>query len=106
MPETLGCWEGLVQAEDRALDAGQEEVAASLAEERLRLLEAALARGESLPLAAMAAAQERLRTKAEARRRELEAALLEARQQGRRASGYRAGAGLVLGQAVAVDRRS
>jgi len=105
MADTRARWEELVRAEEKALAQGEEAVAASLARQRLHLLEAALARGEVLPFVAMARTQERLRAQAQALRCTLEQRLAEARQQSRRVRGYRAGAGLVTGAAVAVDRR-
>ncbi len=105
MPEFLARWEVLAEAEGQALLHGQEERAAVLAQERLRLVEEAVARGEPLPWEALAQTQERLRAWAEDRRQELAEEIAQARRQGARARGYRAGAGLVTGQAVAVDRR-
>lgn len=105
MAETVAGWDDLVRAEEKALAQGEEAVAASLAEQRLHLLEDALARGESLPLAVMARTQEGLAKHAQSLRRHLAHQLAQVQRQKRRAHGYRVGAGLVEGMPVAMDRR-
>lgn len=105
MVETVVRWEELARAEEEALAQGKEAVAAALARQRLQLLETALARGEALPFAAMARTQTHLQAQAQALRHALEGQLAAVRQHGKRAQGYRVGAGLVTGAAVAVDRR-
>jgi hypothetical protein len=105
MPDAVDVALDLICAEEQALESGQEDLAASLAAQRLALWEHHKDSWSEGELRKLVLAQDRVQSLASRIREEVAAQLLQVRRQVQRARGYRSGAGFVDASGLALRRQ-